>query len=86
MPLFNRKSQKLSYFLDSTGRNSILACVALMMVFSFVHWFFRGALFESAKPEYDNTYKWSIIWVSLLAVVTALTGIKITDRTEDRDP
>jgi hypothetical protein len=86
MPLFDRKSQKFSYSLGTAGRLYVLICMSLIVVTSFGHWFFRGAAFESAKKELDDGYKRSIICLCVLAVGAGLTGIKIIDRIDDRDP
>ena len=86
MSLFDRKSQKLSYSLGTTGRLALLLCTIFIMFGSFTHWFLRGALFESAKQKYDDDYHQSMIFFCLIAVGTGTTGIKVVDRTEDRDP
>jgi hypothetical protein len=86
MPLLDRKSKKLSYSLGGTGRLALLICTLFIMSGSLMHWFFRGAVFDSAKQNYDDDYHQSMIFFGLIAVGTGLSGIKITDRTEDRDP
>jgi hypothetical protein len=86
MSLLERKSQKLSYSLGGTGRLALLICTLLIMSGSFMHWFFRGAVFDSAKQQYDDDYHQSMIFFGLIAVGTGLSGIKITHCPEDRDP
>jgi hypothetical protein len=86
MSLFDRKSKKISYSITSTCKLSFIICPLLIVYGSFTHWFFRGAVLDSAKQEYDNGCKQGIAWVCLLAVGAGLTGLKITDRTDDRDP
>jgi hypothetical protein len=86
MPLLDRKSQKLSYSLGTTGRLYILVCASLIVFTSLGYWLLRGATFESAKKELDDGYKWSIVCLSILAGGTGVSGIKIIDRSDERDP
>lgn len=86
MPLLDRNPQKLSYSLGSTGRLYILVCMSLIAFTSFGQWLFGGAVFESAKKESNDGYKWSIICLSMGAIGAGLTGLKFVDRTEDRNP
>jgi hypothetical protein len=83
MPLFDRKSKKLAYSLGCMGQLSLMLFTFLILSNSFVHWFFRGAVFESAKQRYDDEHNRSMMILCLGAVGTGLTGIKIIDRTED---
>ncbi len=83
MKLFDRKSQKIVYSMTSTCKLSFIICTLLIMFGSFTNWFFRGAVVESAKQEYDNDYQEGIAWVCLLGVGAALTGLKVVDRTEE---
>jgi hypothetical protein len=85
MPLLDRKSQKFSYSLGTTGRLYLLVCTSLIVFTSFGYWFLRGAVFESAKKEYDDGYKWSIVCLCILAGGAGVSGIKIIDRSDDRD-
>jgi hypothetical protein len=85
MSLLDRKSQKLSYSIGTTDRLFILVCTILIVFTSFGHWFLRGAVFESAKKEYDDGYKWSIICLCILAGGAGVSRIKIIDRADDLD-
>ncbi len=85
MPLFDRKSQRLSYSLSKTAKLWILVITSLFLMGTFIGWFFQGAMFVPARERMNRDFPWNLLYLGFAVGGATLTGVRITDRTEDRD-
>jgi hypothetical protein len=85
MPLFDRKPKKISYSLNRTGKQWIIVFTSLFSFLRIVAWFFQPVNSSiSEKIDYRDFLSFSL-GLGLVVGFVALTSMRVTDRSDDRD-
>jgi hypothetical protein len=85
MPLFDRKPKKISYSLSRTAKQWIIVFTSLVLFLGFVSWFLQPVR-SSIREKMDfPSFLSFLLGLGLIVGCAALNGIRVTDRTDDRD-